>query len=67
MKKIFTTLLCGMMTTVAFGQWSSTSMKGEQLRQSVEAKSYYALDLNAIRTQLNNAQEQGKGNFFYYF
>ena len=60
MKKIFTSLLCGLMTTVAFGQWSPTSMQGEKIRTTSNVKSYYALDLKMMRSQLANAQETGK-------
>ena len=60
MKKIFTSLLCGFMTTAAFGQWSPTSMQGEKIRTTSNVKSYYALDLKMMRSQLANAQETGK-------
>ncbi|WP_379968794.1 reprolysin-like metallopeptidase [Epilithonimonas sp. UC225_85] len=59
MKKIFTTLFSfGMMTTV-FAQWSQSSMKGEKLRET-KVTNYYSLDLNAIRSQLSQAQPTGK-------
>lgn len=60
MKKIFTSLLCGLMTTAAFGQWSPTSMQGDRIRTTSNVKSYYALDLKMMRSQLANAQETGK-------
>ncbi|WP_300670031.1 reprolysin-like metallopeptidase [Soonwooa sp.] len=61
MKKIFTSILaCGLFTT-AFAQWSPTSMQGEKLRSEVNAKHYYSLDLNLLRSQLKGAQEMGKG------
>ena len=60
MKRIFTSLLCGLMTTAAFAQWSPTSMHGEKIRTASNVKSYYSLDLNAIRSTLANAQETGK-------
>lgn len=60
MKKIFTSLLCGVMTTTAFAQWSPTTMQGERVRPTTEVKQFYSLDLNAIRAQLANAQETGK-------
>ena len=60
MKKIFTSLLCGLMSTAALAQWSPTSMKGERIRTANNATSYYALDLSAIRSTLANAQETGK-------
>lgn len=60
MKRIFTSLLCGLMTTAAFAQWSPTSMHGEKIRTASNVKSYYSLDLNAMRSTLANAQETGK-------
>ena len=62
MKKIFTSLICGFLTTTMFGQWSPTSMKGEKLRPETQVKNYYTLDLNLLQTQLNGATEAGKGN-----
>ncbi|WP_332022023.1 reprolysin-like metallopeptidase [Kaistella sp.] len=59
MKRIFTSLLCGLMTTAAFAQWSPTSMQGEKIRTASNVKSYYSLDLNAMRSKLANAQETG--------
>ena len=61
MKKIFTSLLCGLMTTAAFAQWSPTSMQGEKIRTTSNVTSYYSLDLAAMRSTLANAQETGKG------
>ncbi len=61
MKKIFTTLLSlGMMST-AFAQWSKTSMQGTSLREN-GAKTFYKLDVDAIRAQLASAQPTGKGS-----
>ncbi|MBP7973499.1 MAG: propanediol utilization protein, partial [Kaistella sp.] len=59
MKRIFTSLLCGLMTTAAFAQWSPTSMQGEKIRTASNVKTYYSLDLNAMRSKLANAQETG--------
>ena len=50
MKKIFTSLLCGLMTTAAFAQWSPTSMQGEKIRTTSNVTSYYSLDLAAMRS-----------------
>ena len=61
MKKIFTTLLSFGMLSAAYGQWSKTSMKGENLRQN-GASSFYSVDLNVLRSQLANAQPTGKGS-----
>lgn len=61
MKKIFTTLLSFGMITGAFAQWSKTSMKGENLRQT-GATSFYTVDVNAIRAQLATAQPTGKNS-----
>lgn len=59
MKKIFTTLLSFGMVAGALAQWTPTAMKGENLRQNGATK-FYSLDVNAIRTQLQNAQPTGK-------
>ncbi|WP_313100626.1 reprolysin-like metallopeptidase [Epilithonimonas sp.] len=59
MKKIFTTLLSFGMVAGALAQWTPTTMKGENLRQNGATK-FYSLDVNAIRTQLQNAQPTGK-------
>ncbi|MPS73147.1 MAG: T9SS type A sorting domain-containing protein [Chryseobacterium sp.] len=61
MKKIFTTLFSLGMVTSALAQWSPTSMKGEKLRET-KVTNYYALDIDAIRSQLANAQETGKNS-----
>ncbi|WP_027376669.1 reprolysin-like metallopeptidase [Kaistella palustris] len=60
MKKIFTSLLCGLMSSAALAQWAPTSMKGEKIREASNVTSYYSLDLNAIRSTLADAQETGK-------
>ncbi len=60
MKRIFTSLLCGLMSTAALAQWSPTSMHGEKIRPTSKITSYYSLDLIAIRSTLANAQETGK-------
>ncbi len=60
MKRIFTSLLCGLMTTSALAQWSPTSMQGEKIRPTNSAKSFYTLDLKTLRSTLANAQETGK-------
>lgn len=59
MKRIFTTLLSFGMVAGALAQWTPTAMKGENLRQNGATK-FYSLDVNAIRTQLQNAQLTGK-------
>ena len=61
MKKIFTTLLSLGMITGALAQWSPTAMKGEKSRET-KATKFYSLDIDAIRSQLTNAQETGKNN-----
>ncbi|UOE40652.1 M12 family metallo-peptidase [Chryseobacterium suipulveris] len=61
MKKIFTSLLCGLMSTAAFAQWAPTTMQGERTRPEANVKNYYSLDLNQMRAKLANAQESGKG------
>lgn len=59
MKRIFITLLSFGMVAGALAQWTPTAMKGENLRQNGATK-FYSLDVNAIRTQLQNAQLTGK-------
>lgn len=61
MKKIFTGLLCGMITSTMFGQWNPTSMRGEKMRPETVVKNYYTLDLNLLQSQLSGAVEAGKG------
>ncbi len=60
MKKIFTSLLCGLVSTTAFAQWSPTSMQGEKMRPNTNVISYYSLDIDVMRAKLINAQETGK-------
>lgn len=60
MKKTFTSLLCGLVSTTAFAQWSPTSMQGEKIRPTTNVVSYYSLDIDAMRTKLANAQETGR-------
>ncbi|MBF8458171.1 fibronectin type III domain-containing protein [Kaistella sp. G5-32] len=62
MKKIFTSLLCGLMTTAAFAQWSPTSMQGDRIRATSNVTSYYSLDLASMRSTLAKAQETGKNS-----
>jgi len=61
MKKIFTTLFSLGMIAGAYAQWSPTSMKGDKLRDT-KVTNYYSLDIDAIRSQLANAQETGKNS-----
>ncbi len=60
MKRIFTSLLCGLMSTAALAQWSPTTMQGERTRPNSNVKNFYTLDLDALRSTLKNAQESGK-------
>ena len=62
MKKIITSLLCGLISTAAFAQWSPTSMQGKKIREASNVTSYYSLDLNAMRSTLSKAQETGKNS-----
>ena len=48
------------MSTAALAQWSPTSMKGERIRTTSNVTSYFALDINAMRSKLANAEETGK-------
>ena len=60
MKRIFTSLLFCMMSIAALAQWSPTSMKGEKTRTTSNIKSFYSLDIDALRSTLANAHETGK-------
>ena len=62
MKKIITSLFCGLLSTAAFAQWSPTSMQGTKIREASNVTSYYSLDLNAMRSTLSKAQETGKNS-----
>ncbi|WP_445432305.1 reprolysin-like metallopeptidase [Chryseobacterium indoltheticum] len=64
MKKLITALFCGMMGTVAFGQWTPTTPKLDAKNKASDLKAgtlkvYYKLDLEQIKSQLKNAQESG--------
>jgi len=61
MKKIFTSLLYGVMATAAYAQWNPAVMQGEKIRSETQVKAYYSLDLNVLRSQLSSAAESGKG------
>ncbi|QOW11499.1 T9SS type A sorting domain-containing protein [Kaistella flava (ex Peng et al. 2021)] len=60
MKKIFTSLVLGLIGTTAIAQWSPTSMQGERIRTTSNVKSYYSLDLTMMRSKLATAHETGK-------
>lgn len=49
------------MLGAATAQWSPTAFKGEKVRKEANIKAYYSLDISALRSQLANAQEAGKG------
>lgn len=61
MKKIFTSFFSLFMLGAATAQWSPTAFKGEKVRKEANIKAYYSLDISALRSQLANAQEAGKG------
>jgi len=61
MKKIFTSFFSLFMLGAATAQWSPTTFKGEKVRKEANIKAYYSLDISALRSQLANAQEAGKG------
>ncbi|MPT31660.1 MAG: T9SS type A sorting domain-containing protein [Chryseobacterium sp.] len=61
MKKIFAVLsLCGGIA-LASAQWSPTTLKGTDLKET-KSKKFYSLDLDLIRDQLSNAQAMGRNN-----
>ncbi|MFZ4931815.1 reprolysin-like metallopeptidase [Chryseobacterium sp. Mn2064] len=69
MKRVFTALVCTLISGAAFGQWTPTSLKkadnnkrstGLNLEQSnIKSNGYFKLDMNLLRSQLKNAQEMG--------
>jgi hypothetical protein len=63
MKKFFTSFfsLFVLGTAAVHAQWSPTVFKGEKVRKEVNDRAYYSLDISALRSQLANAQETGKG------
>lgn len=61
MKKIFTSLLCGLTAATAYAQWHPTSLQGEKKRPETQVQQFYSLDLATLRSQLSNAPEAGKG------
>ncbi|WP_415329023.1 reprolysin-like metallopeptidase [Chryseobacterium sp. MMS23-Vi53] len=63
MKKIFTSFfsLLVLGTVAVNAQWSPTSFKGEKVRKETNDRAYYSLDIAALRSQLANAKETGKG------
>ena len=62
MKKVITLALFIGMSMGAFAQWTPTKFKGKQVDENVVFRSYYSLDLNAIRAQLANAQPSGQNS-----
>jgi hypothetical protein len=63
MKKIFTSFfsLFVLGTVAVNAQWAPTTFKGEKVRKEANIRAYYSLDISALRSQLANAQETGKG------
>ncbi|AZA52246.1 reprolysin-like metallopeptidase [Chryseobacterium sp. G0201] len=59
-KKIITALLCSVMASSALAQWTPTTFERKSTEKHSVIKNYYKLDLNKIRTQLNNAQETSR-------
>ncbi len=60
MKKIYSGLLLFSMIGASFAQWSPSAMSGKKIRQEVEAKQYYSLDIDQLRTQLTKTEKAGK-------
>lgn len=61
MKKLFTSFFSLFVLGTVSAQWSQTTFKGDKVRKEADAKAYYSLDISALRAQLANAQETGKG------
>ena len=64
MKKLITALFCGLMGTVAFGQWTPAQPQRNSSKKITEFKSYYKLDLAQLQEKLKNAQEMGRNSKF---
>jgi hypothetical protein len=61
MKKFFTSFFSLFMLGAVTAQWSPTTFKGEKVRKEADVRAYYSLDISALRSQLANAQETGRG------
>lgn len=59
MKKLFTALLCGLISGSAIAQWSPAYGKRGNYIDDSAGQPKYKLDLNLIRSQLKNAKETG--------
>ncbi|WP_426274166.1 reprolysin-like metallopeptidase [Chryseobacterium sp. S-02] len=57
MKKLLTTLVCTLVGSFAFGQWTPTVQ--QNIGRESNIKAFYKLDLLQIKAQLKNAQEMG--------
>lgn len=64
MKKLVTALFCGLMGTVAFGQWTPVQSQRNSSKKITEFKSHYKLDLAQLQHTLKNAQEMGGNSRF---
>ncbi|QDP84791.1 T9SS type A sorting domain-containing protein [Chryseobacterium sp. SNU WT5] len=62
MKKTFIILLCGLMSSLAFAQWSPTSLQDGKVRPTSESQKHYSLDIKALRAKLSSAVETGRGS-----
>ena len=58
MKKLITALFCSLIGGSALAQWTPTTYGGKSEKTS-NIRSFYKLDINAIKDQLKNAQETG--------
>ncbi|MGH1519730.1 reprolysin-like metallopeptidase [Chryseobacterium sp. JK1] len=69
MKRVFTALVCTLISGAAFGQWTPTSLKKvdnnkrstgfNTEKSNIRSNGYFKLDLDLLRSQLKNAQEMG--------
>lgn len=60
MKKIFTSFLFFSLLVTLHAQWAPTTFKGKAIREDLQAKSFYSLDISLLRSQLESAQETGQ-------
>ncbi|KFF75976.1 propanediol utilization protein [Chryseobacterium sp. P1-3] len=64
MKRLLTTLMCALVGSMAFGQWTPATAKADGKKRAVDMKParievHFKLDLDQLRSQLKDAQEMG--------
>lgn len=59
MKKLITALFCSLIGGTAFGQWTPTKFNRSSTIEPSSINQHFKLDLNQLKSQLQNAQETG--------